>query len=129
MVQPYSERLNRQTEELVATLNYYFEHESVPLRVVHFGSLFRFVMGREFKHPELFGYHLLSKGIHIWDGGNFFLSTAHTQDDIRKVIDAVKSTVEDLRGGGFLPRRPDGPGGTSQEDAGYCQFAGSAFER
>ena len=105
------ERLNRQTEELVATLNNYFEQESAPVRCVHFGSLFRFVMGREFKHPELFGYHMLSKGIHIWDGGNYFLSTAHTQEDIRKVVDAVMSTVEDLRRGGFLPRRPDGPGG------------------
>ncbi|HKU73634.1 MAG TPA: MupA/Atu3671 family FMN-dependent luciferase-like monooxygenase [Pyrinomonadaceae bacterium] len=103
------ERVNRQTEELVTTLNTYFEQESVPLHCVHFGSLFRFVTGREFKHPELFGYHLFSKGIHVWDGGNYFLSTAHTQEDIRKVVDAVTSTVEDLRGGGFLPRRPDGP--------------------
>jgi natural product biosynthesis luciferase-like monooxygenase protein/amino acid adenylation domain-containing protein len=103
------ERLNRQTQELAATLNAYFERESVPIRVVHFGSLFRFVMGRELKHPELFGYHLFSKGIYVWDGGNFFLSTAHTQEDIRKVVDAVMSTVEDLRGGGFMPRRPDGP--------------------
>ncbi|HET6976585.1 MAG TPA: MupA/Atu3671 family FMN-dependent luciferase-like monooxygenase [Pyrinomonadaceae bacterium] len=105
------ERLNHQTDELVTALNSYFEHESVPVRVVHFGSLFRFVMGREFKHSELFGYHLLSKGIHIWEGGNYFLSTAHTQEDLRKVIEAVSSTVEDLRRGGFLPRRPDGPGG------------------
>src|SRR6185436_19480964 len=103
------ERLNRQTEELAATLNAYFEQEALSIRVVHFGSLFRFVMGREFKHPELFGYHMFSKGIHVWDGGNFFLSTAHTQEDIRKVVDAVMSTVEDLRGGGFMPRRPDGP--------------------
>lgn len=103
------ERVNRQTEELVTTLNTYFEQESVPLHCVHFGSLFRFVTGREFKHPELFGYHLFSKGIHVWDGGNYFLSTAHTQEDIRKVVDAVKSTVEDLRGAGFIPHRPDGP--------------------
>ena len=103
------ERVNRQTEELVTTLNTYFEQESVPLHCVHFGSLFRFVTGREFKHPELFGYHLFSKGIHVWDGGNYFLSTAHTQEDIRKVVDAVTSTVEDLRGVGFIPRRPDGP--------------------
>src|SRR6185369_5199776 len=50
-----------------------------------------------------------SKGIHVWDGGNFFLSTAHTQEDMRKVADAVMSTVEDLRGVGFLPPRPGGP--------------------
>jgi acyl transferase domain-containing protein len=103
------ERLNHQTEELVATLNTSFEQESVPVRCVNFGSLFRFVMGREFKYPALFGFHLLSKGIHIWDGGNYFLSTAHTQEDIRKIVAAVTSTVEDLQGGGFLPRCPDSP--------------------
>jgi iturin family lipopeptide synthetase A len=106
------ENINRQTAELAATLNTYFEQQAVPIRIVHFGSLFRFVIGREVKHPELFGYHLLSKGIHIWDGGNFFLSTAHTSDDVRKVVDAVMSTVEDLRSGDFLPKHPDGPGGS-----------------
>jgi natural product biosynthesis luciferase-like monooxygenase protein/amino acid adenylation domain-containing protein len=109
------ERLNRQTADLATGLNSYFEQQGVPLRVVHFGSLFRFVIGREIKYPELFGYHLINKGIHIWEGGNYFLSTAHSEADIRKVIDAVKSSVVELQSAGFLPRRPDDPGGPTIE--------------
>jgi hypothetical protein len=109
------ERLNRQTAELATSLNFYFEQQAVPICVVHFGSLFRFVIGREVKHPELFGYHLISKGIHIWEGGNYFLSTAHSEADIRRVIDAVRGSVADLQSGSFLPRRPDGPGGPAVE--------------
>ncbi|WP_342426071.1 amino acid adenylation domain-containing protein [Paenibacillus sp. FSL L8-0502] len=103
-------RLNSRTSALAAELNSYFTDERVPMKVVHFGSLFRFVLKGDL---ELFFYHMLDKGIYIWEGRNCFLSTAHTEEDIARIVQAVKDSVNELRKGGFLPDPPpngNGPG-------------------
>lgn len=93
-------RLNSRTSALAAELNSYFTDEQIPIKIVHFGSLFRFVLKGDL---ELFFYHMLEKGIYIWEGRNCFLSTAHTEEDIAWIIQAVKDSVDELRKGGFLP--------------------------
>ncbi|GGF89962.1 hypothetical protein GCM10010912_38930 [Paenibacillus albidus] len=100
--------LNAKTNDLVNELNVYFKTSGVPIHMVNFGSLFRFV---SYGDIELFFYHLIQKGIYIWEGRNCFLSTVHTSDDIETIIRAVKDTVEDLRKGGFLPQQPTLPQG------------------
>src|ERR687886_23757 len=96
------QQLNQRTLQLAETLNTYFEAEDVPIHIVHFGSLFRFAFSGNL---DLFFYHLLEKGVYIWEGRNCFLSTAHSEADINYVIQAVKDSVEELREGGFLPKR------------------------
>jgi amino acid adenylation domain-containing protein/non-ribosomal peptide synthase protein (TIGR01720 family) len=93
------QQLNHRTLQFVTTLNTYFEQENVPIRVIHFGSLFRFVFSGNL---DLFFYHLLFRGVYIWEGRNCFLSTSHTDEDLDYVIQAVKDSVEALRAGGFL---------------------------
>ncbi|WP_412676924.1 amino acid adenylation domain-containing protein [Bacillus siamensis] len=100
------EQLNQKTASLVDRLNRFFEQSQVPIRMVQFGSLFRFVSSLD---NDLFFYHLNYKGIYVWEGRNCFLSTAHTADDIEHIIQAVKDTVKDLRRGGFIPEGPDSP--------------------
>ncbi|MCY8785573.1 non-ribosomal peptide synthetase [Bacillus spizizenii] len=100
------ERLNQKTTYLVDQLNSYFEQSQVPIRMVQFGSLFRFVSSVD---NDLFFYHLNYKGVYVWEGRNCFLSTAHTSDDIAYIIQAVQETVKDLRRGGFIPEGPDSP--------------------
>jgi len=96
------QQLNQRTSQLAATLNAYFDEENVPIQIVNFGSLFRFTFSGNL---DLLFYHLLVKGVYIWEGRNCFMSTAHTDQDIDYLIHAVKDTVEDLRSGGFLPKR------------------------
>ncbi|KAA6451957.1 non-ribosomal peptide synthetase/type I polyketide synthase [Bacillus swezeyi] len=100
------ERLNQKTTYLVDQLNRYFEQSRVPIRMVQFGSLFRFVSSVD---NDLFFYHLNYKGVYVWEGRNCFLSTAHTSDDMAYIIQAVQETVKDLRRGGFIPEGPDSP--------------------
>nr|WP_154983063.1 non-ribosomal peptide synthetase [Paenibacillus xylanexedens] len=103
------EQLNRKTAALADRLNHYFAEELVPLEIVHFGSLFRFVQKSDL---ELLYYLLIEKGIYIWEGRNCFLSTAHSEADIDRIVDAVQSSVEELRSAGFLPpSSPTSPGG------------------
>ena len=94
--------LNQRTDKFAGTLNTFFAVEGLPIRVSHFSSFFRF----EFSgNLELFFYHMLAKGIYIWEWRNCFLSTAHTDEELERVIQAVKESVLDLRATGFLPSR------------------------
>ena len=94
------EELNRRTAKLAAILNAYFTSVNVPIQIVNFGSLFRFAFTGNI---DLLFYHLLCKGIYIWEGRNCFLSVAHTDEDINNFIQAVKDSVEELHFGGFFP--------------------------
>jgi len=93
------ETLNERTRRLTDTLNRYFMEQRIPIHMVRFGSLFRFVLQGD---SELLFYHLLEKGIYVWEGRNCFLSTAHTEEDVDQIIRAVIESVENMRAGGFF---------------------------
>lgn len=109
-------RLNQRTAQFVNTLNAYFEDEKLPIRMTHFGSLFGPASSGQFAamqtpaastqldvstQLDLLYYHLIHKGI-LLRGNGGFLSTAHTDDDLESMIQAVQDSVTDLRSGGFL---------------------------
>jgi natural product biosynthesis luciferase-like monooxygenase protein/amino acid adenylation domain-containing protein len=98
--------LNERTGRLVARLNRYFEDADMPITVVNFGSLFRFMFAPELKYVDLFFYHMLAHGVFIWEGRNCFLSTAHTEEDLDRIVRAVAGSVEQMRAGGFWPEPP-----------------------
>nr|WP_241021262.1 non-ribosomal peptide synthetase [Burkholderia sp. Ac-20344] len=99
--------LNERTAHIAGTLNAFFAEAEAPIKVTWFGSMFRF----EFtENLDLFFYHMLEKGIYIWEWRTCFLSTAHTDADIDRFIRAVKDSVADLRRGGFI--RPHSKHGT-----------------
>ena len=91
------------TGQLVADLNAWFRESSVPIEAVHFGPLFRFRPGKEMRYPELFYFHLVDHGVYYTqEAGNCFLTTAHGEDDIYRIQQAVQQSVQDLANGGFL---------------------------
>jgi polyketide synthase PksJ len=96
-------RLNERTSQLAAGLNAYFEGEELPLRIANFGSLFRFVHSG---NMDLFYYHLLERGIYIWEWRSCFLSTAHTPQDFDDFARSIKDSLAEMREGGLLPERP-----------------------
>ena len=100
------EGLNQKAQYLADTLNRYFEQQHAPIRIASCGSLFRFANTNEVKYMDLFFYHLLDKGIYVWEGRNCFISTAHTDEDIEFLISKVKETVVEMRAGGFLGEAP-----------------------
>ncbi|MHC5823814.1 MAG: aminotransferase class III-fold pyridoxal phosphate-dependent enzyme, partial [Nostoc sp.] len=100
------EELARKTQKLAETLNIYFEQKQLPIQVAHFGSLFRFDYSPNIKWMILLFYHLLEKGIYIWEARTCFLSTSHTNEDIEQVIRAVKESIVEMQQGGFLPTNP-----------------------
>ncbi|MEA2692083.1 MAG: hypothetical protein QOJ16_1470 [Acidobacteriota bacterium] len=97
------EELNRTTARFCQRLNDFFGAEEVPIRVEPCGSLFRFFLRGDL---DLLFYHLIEKGIYIWEGRNCFLSTAHTEDDLEQVYQAVVDSIHEMRRGGFIAELP-----------------------
>lgn len=91
--------LTQKTEELAKEINVYCENFNLPLQVVNFSSLFRF---KSNINLDLFFYHLLYKGLYVWEGKNFFLSTAHSEEDVKFIRDTVLESLDDLRKVGII---------------------------
>ncbi|MEE1741757.1 aminotransferase class III-fold pyridoxal phosphate-dependent enzyme [Streptomyces sp. BE147] len=95
------EGLNARTTALAGQLNAFFRDEEFPLELAHFGSMFRFTHRADM---ELLYHHLQLRGVYVWEWRSFYLSTAHTDEDVAAVADAVKGSLRELREGGFFPR-------------------------
>ena len=95
--------LNAKTTQIAQTLNSHFEHRHAPLKVLHFSSVFKLLIPPEFPLANLLFFHLREKGIDTWERRNCFLSTAHSVQDIQKVVQAYMDSVDEMQEGGFLP--------------------------
>ncbi len=96
------QQLTERTAALADTLNRYFEAEDVPIKIEQFSSFFRFALAGNL---DLLFYHMVEKGIYVWEWRKHFLSTAHTEADLAQFVQAVKDSVVELRQGGFIPAK------------------------
>ncbi|MDB9425330.1 amino acid adenylation domain-containing protein [Microcystis aeruginosa CS-564/01] len=96
------QQLTERTAALANTLNRYFQVEDVPIKIEHFSSFFRFALSGNL---DLLFYHMVEKGIYVWEWRKHFLSTAHTEADLAQFVQAVKDSVTELRQGGFIPAK------------------------
>jgi len=105
------ETLNQRTNEFVQQLNQYFLEDGVPVKMANCGSIFNDIpLNNSYdadnspgsENMDLIYYHLIHKGVFLRSGGGL-LSTAHTDEDLNFIIQALKESVQDLRAGGFLP--------------------------
>jgi len=95
------EELGKKTDYLVSEINKIFRQYQVPVEVNNFTSLYKFKPLDDSKFIDIFYYKLLDYGIFTWEGRTCFMSSAHTDSDIRKIIEAVGKTIEDMTKAGF----------------------------
>ncbi len=92
-------QLEQKTRWLTEQLNQFFLDEQIPIKIVRFGSLFRFKYSGNY---DILFYHLMLQGIFIWEGRNCFVSTAHSEADIQAFVQAVKTSVESMKADGYF---------------------------
>lgn len=113
------DRLARRTADMVQRVNSYYEQRKFPIRIEHAGSLFRFVFfgnySVEFQPIEanLFFYHMTLRGVYIWEGHTCFLSAAHSDQDVDRIVSAAIESARAMAAGGFFPGADGGPEGGS----------------
>ncbi len=111
--------LNVKTRQLVNVLNAHAESVGAPVRLTHFSSWFCFNFPHDVPYASLFYAYMREKGIHIWEGRAGFITTAHTDADIDRVIAAFKETLEEMQEAEFLPgaaTQPPVPGARLGKD-------------
>ncbi|MEO7732716.1 MAG: amino acid adenylation domain-containing protein, partial [Kofleriaceae bacterium] len=105
--------LDARTARLAAGMNGVFDAADVPLAVVRGGSIFRIAARggadrtnylHEPTELRLLYHHLILQGVYVWEGRTGFLSTAHSDEDIDRVVAATRAAVGELREGGWLAR-------------------------
>src|SRR5262249_39363306 len=76
---------------------------NAPVRVTNFSSWFCFTFPSDVAHAGLFFALMRDKGIHIWEGRPGFLTTAHSTDDLNRVVEAFTAALAEMQAAGFLP--------------------------
>jgi natural product biosynthesis luciferase-like monooxygenase protein/amino acid adenylation domain-containing protein len=97
------QRLNARVTEVVRELNAFLREQGAPLHIEHFASLFWVRLDPKLKYANLLFFLLRDKGIHIFEGRLFFLSTAHSDADVQALITAFTASIREMQAVGFLP--------------------------
>lgn len=93
-----AERTSRMAEEL----NAFLEARQVPTRIDSFSSFAYFTFPTELKYAGLFHYYMRERGVYIQEGFPMFLTTAHSDDDLVRVVHAFKESIIEMQTAGFL---------------------------
>ena len=49
------------------------------------------------------------KGVHLWEGRAGFLTTAHTDEDLARIVVAFKESLAEMQAADFLPGGAEPP--------------------
>lgn len=105
------QNLNSKAASLAKELNDFMLNRNVPIKFLNFSSVIYYSYPKDLNYFSLLFYLLRHKGIHILEGFPFFLSSAHSDEDIKKIISAFKESVVELQENGFFPAPFEGGNG------------------
>ncbi len=96
-------RLAEFTAGMADDLNAFCLEVGAPIEIRHFASLWRVSWLEEHPLQDLLFAMMRSRGVHILDNFPCFMTTAHTTDDTRLIVNAFKDSVREAQESGFLP--------------------------
>jgi glutamate-1-semialdehyde aminotransferase/acyl carrier protein len=99
------EELNRRTARLVAALAELFANRGLPVGISHFSSFFVLDFP-SWTARDLFFFHLLDRGIYVWERRICYLSTAHGDQEVERIVEAAADSLREMEEGGFLAGAP-----------------------
>ena len=100
------DEISAKAGRLVRALNEMFQEGNVPAKVENFRSIFYFGFPADQRFASLLYYHVREKGVHIQEGFPCFLTTAHSDEDIDKIIAAFRDSIAEMHDAGFFAPSP-----------------------
>ena len=103
--------LNLRTTELASRLDAHARSVGAPVRITHFSSWLWISFPSDVPHAGLFYAMMRDRGVHVWEGRCWFLTTAHTDADLELVFQAFCDTIAEMQAADLLPgTEPPRPG-------------------
>ncbi|MFC5439089.1 amino acid adenylation domain-containing protein [Rhodanobacter ginsenosidimutans] len=97
--------LNARTTGLIDQLNAVFKARRAPLTALGYSSLWRILVDDDQPCASLFWYRLRHEGLHVYEQFNCFLSVAHGDAEVARIVEAVTAAVDALMDGHVLTPR------------------------
>ncbi|GAB2555245.1 hybrid non-ribosomal peptide synthetase/type I polyketide synthase [Rhodanobacter koreensis] len=99
------ERVNARTTALADELNAFCSEVGAPIAIKQFASVWKTQFLEDHPLQDLLFAMMRSRGIHILDNFPCFFTSAHSEEDFQRIIQAYKDSVIELQEAEFLPRR------------------------
>ena len=98
--------INRRAARLAETVDQFCLERRAPVRMPHFCSLMFVRVQDDQKFGNLLFYRLREKGVFILDHFPSYLTAAHSDEDVDRVIAAFKESIVELQEAGLLATLP-----------------------
>ncbi|MCB1509648.1 MAG: amino acid adenylation domain-containing protein, partial [Hyphomicrobiaceae bacterium] len=104
------DRVGARMDDMAARINAIFMRYGIPAKLKHFASWGYFKFPSDERYGSLFHYLLRYHGVHFYEGFPCFLTSAHTDTDIDRIVAAFEMAAIEMCEGGFFnsARLPDG---------------------
>ena len=99
------EAVNRRTMRYTGEINAFLEQRGVNIRIPHFASQMFIKVQEESDLATLLFYHLRDRGIHVLEGFPSYMTAAHTDEDVDRIIAAFKDSIDEMLDDEILPQR------------------------
>ncbi|OZB59385.1 MAG: non-ribosomal peptide synthetase [Lysobacterales bacterium 14-68-21] len=116
--------LNARTRSMIDCLNAVFAARRAPITAVGYSSLWKLLVDGGQPCASLLYYRLRHAGLHLFEQFNCFLSVAHGEAEVERIVAAVTESVDDLLAGGVL--LPRGEAGEPVQAPAVAASAGAA---
>lgn len=94
------------TSRLATSLNGLFEENEIGIFVAHFSSQMYFRITDDNPLLGLLFYHARAKGLYMLEGFPSYLTLAHTDADVDRIIEIFTDSVKELQAGGITKTPP-----------------------
>ena len=121
------ERLNTRVAAMADELNAFCADNGAPVAVKQFASVWKTQFLEDHPLQDLLFAMMRSRGVHILDNFPCFLTTAHSEEDFQRIIQAFKDSLIELQEAEFLPRHSATP--RTLMDAAQPMVAGARLGR
>jgi glutamate-1-semialdehyde aminotransferase len=102
-------RLNLRTTAMVDRLKDVVTAVGAPVQIDHFSSWFVVSFPQEPTLAPLYHALMREKGVYTWDCRPGFLTAAHGDAELDRVVEAFRATLAEMQAADFLPRRSETP--------------------
>jgi amino acid adenylation domain-containing protein len=97
------EALTRKVASAARAVEQIFRDAGLDTGVHPCGAWFTFNLPVEARFGSLLYYHMREKGVHILENYPCFFTTAHSDEDFARVVEAFRQSIQEMRRGGMLP--------------------------